>query len=135
MSKSIKFLMIYKWLNEMGVKNYSINVDLTVDVEGSVNIGSKNLDEIPIQFGVVTREFSCIHNNITSLKGCPRKVGDGFYCYDNAIKSLEGCPEYVGKIFSLCSRDVFYPAKLIRGKIFKKKDIKRICCVGNLIYE
>ena len=44
--------------------------------------------------------FHCHYNNqLTSLEGCPEKVGGDFYCYYNNITSLEGCPEKVGGDF------------------------------------
>lgn len=41
--------------------------------------------------------------NLTSLKGCPKKVSSGFYCsYCKSLTSLEGAPKEVGGIFD-CS--------------------------------
>jgi hypothetical protein len=61
----------------MGIKfHYKINDDLTVDVDTDVNISCKYLTNIPIQFGIVIGSFECQSNNLTSLKGCPTKVGD-----------------------------------------------------------
>src|ERR1035437_7990371 len=43
------------------VSNFTINPDLTVDVRGDVNLHAQKLEEIPVQFGVVTGKFDCSH--------------------------------------------------------------------------
>ena len=60
---------IKQWLDEMGVINYVINKDLTVDVKGDVNLSYKNLKELPVQFGKVKGNFFCSNNQLKSLKG------------------------------------------------------------------
>ena len=110
--------LIEKWLNEYNIKNYTINDDFIVDVNGDVDLKYKELTEFPeyIQFGVVTGFFSCYKNQLISLRGVPRIV-DGyfdcsfnqltslegaprkchnFYCYSNYLTSLKGSPEIVG---------------------------------------
>jgi len=78
----------------MGINNYKINKDLTVDVDGYVNITEKDLTEIPVQFGVVKKWFDCSHNDkLTSLKGSPRECKE-FSCSYNRLTSLEGSPKY-----------------------------------------
>jgi hypothetical protein len=97
------------------ISNYSINSDGTVDVMGSVELDGKKfydkfnkidykikndfiLDEIPINFGVVTGNFNMRGNNIKSLKGLPKTIGGSLYLYDNAIESLEGSPDTVDRM-------------------------------------
>ena len=87
------------WLNSMGIKKYTIKDDLTVDVSDGVWIENKNLDYIPIQFGLVGGYFYCSSNNLTSLKGCPTEVSGGFYCHNNNLTSLEYCPTKLGVSF------------------------------------
>lgn len=87
------------WLDTYNIINYSIEDDLTVNVDGTVKIGTKNLTEIPIQFGIVNGDFCCHGNDLTSLKGCPTKVGGYFNCSGNNLKSLEFCPLEVGNSF------------------------------------
>ena len=79
------------WLDNFYVKNYTINKDLTVDVNGEVSLSFNDLDFIPVQFGVVTRNFDCSNNNLKNLKGCPNKTRY-FDCQHNKLESLEGCP-------------------------------------------
>ena len=99
--------MIEDWLNEYNIKNYTINDDFTIDVDGDVNLVRKNLMEFPeyIQFGVVKGTFNCSGNRLTSLRGCPREVRLGnFLCNHNQLTSLEGVPKKVEKIFD-CSNN------------------------------
>jgi len=53
-------------LNELGIKNYTIRDNGTVDVTGDVNIKDRGLTKLPVQFGVVTGEFDCSYNKLTS---------------------------------------------------------------------
>jgi hypothetical protein len=108
---------IVAWLNNMGVKNYIINDDLTVDVDGDANLFGKDIKPIPVKFNKVGGNFDCYgsqlttlkgipnevggsfwcsSNQLTTLKGAPNKIGGNFYCFSNPLKSLDGKPDYVG---------------------------------------
>ena len=94
--------MIEEWLKKYNIKNYTINDDFTIDVNGSIDLFfSKDLSEFPdyIQFGVVRGDFVCKINYLTSLRGVPRIVGGNFDCADNELTSLEGAPKEVGGYF------------------------------------
>ena len=72
------------------ITNYTINDDLSIDVDGNVDIGytptKKSiyiLDEIPIKFNKVRGYFDCSNNNLSSLKNCPTYVGKNFSCDEN----------------------------------------------------
>lgn len=62
----------------MKITNYSINDDLSVDVDGNVYISNKNLTEIPIKFNYIKRNFSCYSNKLTTLEFCPQSIGGDF---------------------------------------------------------
>ena len=102
------------------INNYEINEDDTIDVYGNVDLWDKKLNKIPLNFNKVTVNFSCSHNNLTSLEGCPKWVGgdfschynklldidcgiqmvDGnFYCQNNKITTLKGSPKSVGSFY------------------------------------
>ena len=87
------------WLDKMGVENYTINDDLIVDVDGNVFLYNKNLDYIPVQFGLINGYFICSYNNLTSLEGCPTEVSWDFDCSNNSLTYLEHCPTEVGGYF------------------------------------
>jgi hypothetical protein len=78
------------------IRNYSINLDGSIDVDGNVNLFRRNLLELPIQFGTVTGSFNCVDNTLTSLNGSPKNVLGDFNCSHNLITSLEGGPVAVG---------------------------------------
>ena len=82
-----------------GIRNYTINEDGSIDVEGGVYIGFKDLTKIPLKFRNVTGDFYCTYNQLTSLEGCPKSVSDTFDCENNHLTSLEGCPKSVGGNF------------------------------------
>ena len=83
-----------------GINNYTINPDGSIDVDGNVYLCDKELIELPLTFNKVSGDFDCGRNNLTSLKGCPRWIGDDFYCRYNDLTSLEFSPDYVGGDFS-----------------------------------
>jgi hypothetical protein len=85
---------------EYGIKNYTINNNGLVDVDGDVDLSSKSLDKLPVNFGTVTGHFSCYNNLLVSLEGSPIKVGGYFDCSDNHLTSLEGSPREVGGSFN-----------------------------------
>ena len=82
------------------IKNYTINDDGSIDVNGRVNLYNKGLTELPLRFNKVTGSFDCSNNKLTSLKGCPRWVGGYFGCGYNDLTSLEFSPDYIGGYFS-----------------------------------
>jgi hypothetical protein len=74
--------------------------DGTLFVPGNVHIEHFNLTELPDMTEVeVAGDFICHDNQLTSLKGAPRKVGGTFDCSKNMLTSLEGAPAKVGKNF------------------------------------
>src|SRR3990167_6951937 len=95
---------IKQWLDEMGVKDYTINKNLIVDVEGDVNLSHKKLKKFPVQFGKVRRNFYCSYNQLKSLKGAPQDVRESYDCSYNQLKSLKGAPQDVGWNFD-CSHN------------------------------
>jgi hypothetical protein len=92
---------IHNICKEYNIKNYTINDDLSIDVDGNVSLWFIEVDKIPLNFNRVSGYFDCSNNNyLTSLEFCPKWVGGNFSCNDNNLKSLEFCPEYVGGRFS-----------------------------------
>ena len=85
---------------EYGIRNYTVNPDGTVDVDGDVDLTHKNLTRLPLKFGKVSGDFDCKYNQLTTLEGCPTEVGGDFYCYGNKLTTLKGGPKRVGGGFS-----------------------------------
>jgi hypothetical protein len=83
-----------KILKYFGIRNYTINADNTVDVDGDVDLSRKGLTEIPIKFGVVRGNFDIRVNNLLSLKNCPQIVTGYFSCVNNPqLTSLKWGPK------------------------------------------
>jgi len=79
---------------KLRIRGYTINNDMSIDVEGHVDIAARDLDFIPVKFNSVTGIFNCSENNLTSLEGCPDRTDD-FSCTDNNLTSLKGGPQTV----------------------------------------
>jgi len=97
---------IHKICKEHNIKYYTINDDMSISVDGSVNLSYRNLKSIPIKFKEVGGYFYCHNNQLTSLEYCPETVGGDFYCNVNQLTSLEYCPETVGGDFSCHSNNL-----------------------------
>jgi hypothetical protein len=87
---------------KLGIKNWSLNDDGSIDVDEDVNIPFKKLTKLPLKFRNVSGNFDCSFNDLTSLEGSPKSVSGGFNCSYNKLTSLEGSPESVGGYFD-CS--------------------------------
>ena len=103
-----KVSLVRAWLEEYGIKNYTINQLGEIDINGDIKLTYKNIKEFPyfIQFGTVKGNFDCKHNNLTSLKGVPREVKGIFDCSCNDLTSLEGAPEKVEGSFDCAHNDL-----------------------------
>lgn len=104
---------VEKWLEKMGIRNYSINDDLsailrrhtgqspTISIYGSLNIegnidGSSSLKELPYKFEMISGSFNCSLNKLESLKNFPDTIGGSLNCSYNELKSLDSCSEIFG---------------------------------------
>ena len=82
------------------IRNYTINEDGSIDVDGNAHLSfKKDLTKLPLKFRNVTGDFYCGHMGLETLEGCPKLVGRGFSCYNNELTSLEGGPESIGGDF------------------------------------
>ena len=138
--------LIESWLKEYNIKNYTINDDFTIDVDGNVNLIRKNLTEFPdyIQFDIVNDSFDCSENKLTSLRGCPKEVGGDFICSRNNLTSLEGAPKEVGgfdcsfnKLTSLrgVPKEVGGDFYCSNNKVqFTEEDVRKVCNVKGKIF-
>ena len=121
---------IYDYLDELDVLDYTINDDLTVDSRYNVNLYHMIMeDELPFNFNHVKGIFEIDSNDLTSLKGCPKIVGKGFYCNDNQLTSLKGCPKSVGGTFN-CDNN-----KLTSLEHSPKNVGNNFYCEDNYIYN
>ena len=95
-----------EWLDNCTDGTWQLNPTTgEVDVDGDFNCDGQGLSDFKgVRFGVVRGFFNCSHNQLTSLEGAPRKVGEGFYCGYNQLTTLEGAPREVRLVF-LCYKN------------------------------
>ena len=79
-------------------RGYTINEDLTVDVNGNVllRIKGRKLSVIPVKFGKVLGGFDASYNALTSLENAPHTVLGSLNLHNNRLTSLKGCPQKIG---------------------------------------
>jgi hypothetical protein len=107
---------------EYGIKNYTINSDNTIDVNGNVNLWDKELTSIPLNFNIVNGYFDFSCNYLTSLKGCPVRVGNWFSCRSNKLTSLQYSPQFMENGDFSCINNKIeslqYCTELIRDRFY-----------------
>jgi len=94
------------WLYLMKIRNFFINNDLIINVDGSVDISSQELTHIPVKFGVVNGHFDCSHNKLTTLEGSPDKVNGYYYAYYNKISNVKGLPNKILAYIDLSENNI-----------------------------
>lgn len=78
-----------------------------VDVKGDFIARNSDLNSLDgINFGEVTGDFNIALNNLTSLEGCPRKVGGSFIASENSIRDLQRGPTEVGWSYLVGSNEL-----------------------------
>lgn len=86
---------IHRLCDKYFIRDYKINPDMSIDVNGDVRMINRDLTELPLTFNNVYGNFNCYINKLTTLKGSPKYVGDAFKVYSNNLTSLEYSPETV----------------------------------------
>lgn len=109
---------IEKLCHKFSIGNYTINSDDTISVDGSVFLNSYGLNVLPLSFDTVTGNFECYNNNLTSLKGAPRKVNCAFNCSDNYLTSLKYGPSSVGGSY-ICSSNQLTSLEYLPSIIYR----------------
>ncbi len=83
-------------------KDFTFKGKLSVSDDGTVNLGAcqkrdgRFFSQLPVKFGSVSGDFSCISAGLESLAGCPTSVRKDFVCTGNKLKNLIGCPASIG---------------------------------------
>jgi len=89
---------IHEICRKYGIKNYTINTDTSIDVDGYAWLNSKDLTELPLKFNKVVG-FDCSTNKLTSLEGSPVEVNGHFGCSFNQLTSFQYTPKIIRGIF------------------------------------
>lgn len=100
-------LEINNFCRRYNIRDYTINTDGSIDVDGDVNLNEYGLTELPLKFNKVSGSFYCYDNALTSLEDCPSSVGGSFDYADNLLTTLKGSPHTVGKSFD-CGNNQLY---------------------------
>ncbi len=89
MIKSFKsFNEIKNICQKYNIRDYTINSDESIDVNGCVDLDHLNYDKLPLKFNYINGYFCCDGNKLKSLQGAPKEVTDSFYCENNHLTSL-----------------------------------------------
>ena len=91
------------------IKNYTINDDNSIDVDGNVSFFIRYTSKIPIKFNKVTGYFVINYGRdvyLESLENSPREVGGSFNVSNIKLKSLKGAPNFVGGNFYCYNNDI-----------------------------
>jgi hypothetical protein len=119
---------IHRICEEYNIKNYIINDDLSIDVDGDVYLWNKGLTKLPLKFNKVNGHFNCSYNRLTSLEGAPKEVNRNFNCNNNQLTSLEGAPKKVNRFE--CATNQLTSFK------FSPSEIKgRFICTNNKLFS
>ena len=86
-----------RFLDRIAPGRWSVNSEGLVDIEGTFWCEGEEVEDfLGIRFGKVSVSFSCYDNQLKTLEGSPRKVGEDFGCSENQLRTLEGSPRLVG---------------------------------------
>jgi|LakMenEpi03Aug12_release.lakeMendotaPanAssembly.Ray.scaffolds.fasta_scaffold238999_2 hypothetical protein len=91
-----------EWLDECSsFGGWELNEETgLVDVHSNFNCSGQGLRDLKgVRFGFIEGTFYCQNNQLESLIGSPREVGEDFTCSNNRLTTLEGAPEVIGKTF------------------------------------
>lgn len=109
---------IEKWLKDHAINNYMISEDFYITVQGNVSLNQKlNIKKLPVKFKMVDGYFDISNNGLISLEGCPKIVTRDFNCSKNNLTSLFEGPTEVGDFD--CSfnqlKNLSYAPKEVKG--------------------
>lgn len=125
-------ISIEEFCNRYYIKDYTVNADGLIDVNGSVDLAIQEIkiEKLPVKFGKVTGYFGTHMIGLTSLEGCPQWVGGDFPCHGNKLKTLKYLPTHIGGNFNFKDNQIYsfdgVYVENIKGEIL---------CEGNPIYE
>lgn len=121
---------IHRLCREYNIKKYSINSDGSIDVDGNVYLINRGFTKLPLKFNKVSGVFDCSYNELTTLEGCPREVGNNFNCEHNNLVTLKGGPEFVDGYYKCSSNKLeslkYSPVRIERSLFCEGNNIKTL---------
>lgn len=115
---------ISDWLDNMEVENYSINSDLTVDVDGDVHLDDNLLTELPVQFGKVDGFFSVDDNLLSSMKGFPKEINYSLYIANNRLTEIEYLPKGTSVVECEGNLEILYRPEGYTGSFWNTEQMR-----------
>jgi hypothetical protein len=91
---------VLEWIDHNGIQNAIVNRDLSIDVDGDVDIWRSLNSVLPVRFSRITGLLN-LSSKFKSLKGLPPDTIGGLNCIGSGITSLEGCSRVVKNSFSV----------------------------------
>jgi hypothetical protein len=98
-------IRIQAWLDGMNIKNYTINDDSTVNINGDLNLFGHELTNIPIHFKEITGTVDLGNNQLTELPLLPKEI-KSLGVDANKLENLLGCPEIIHNHFDCSSNNL-----------------------------
>jgi hypothetical protein len=101
-NKKHRFYQTYeqveKWLKKHNIVAYEIKENLVVDVHNNISLDMQKIKSLPVQFGKVYGDFSCVATSLETLQGFPHEVTCNLWITDNALtsESLKDAPAIIG---------------------------------------
>ncbi len=101
---------ISNWLHKCGIKEYSIDEEMRVSVEGHLLLEGFNCSHNQLTSLVggpvdIDGYYSCTHNLLKTLEGAPLKA-DHFMCYENPLKDFQHCPKFIKDTFQASGKEL-----------------------------
>ncbi len=81
------------------IENYLMNQDGSIDVDGNVDLSSRDLTHLPLRFRRIMGHFNINNNQLITLYGGPIAVGGNFNCFNNELIDFKGAPKWIGGDF------------------------------------
>lgn len=117
---------IHNICKKLKIKNYTINSDGSIDVDGDVILSGLVKGKIPIKFNKINGYFICRQSELTTLENSPRYIEGSFNVDDNKLTNLENSPISINGYFSVENNNLI---SLIGSE--KITDIKNIYFCNN----
>lgn len=77
------------------IKDYPVSTDGYIIVGDNIDLFAQELKQLPLKLGLVSRNFDCASNILTSFEGWLKHVVGYFDCQDNKLTNLENSPKTV----------------------------------------
>lgn len=85
---------LISFLRDNYIYNYTINKDLSIDVQQSIRF-RKKYNKLPYKFNHVFGDFDAHNIGLNTLENCPNRIDGIMDCSHNSIETLEFLPKVI----------------------------------------